>query len=165
MKVFLGTDHAGFELKEKIKDFLKKKNVDVEDCGAFEFNKDDDYPDFISKAAINVSKDPKSRGIVFGGSGEAEMITANKIKGIRCGLYYGPASPIAAIDVVGSISSDPHEIIKLTRVHNDANMLSLGARFVSEEDAKKAVALWLSTDFSGDERHVRRLRKMEELES
>lgn len=165
MKVFVGSDHVGFEMKGKIKDFLSKKGVDVEDCGAFQYEKYDDYPDFISKVAINVSKNPESRGIVFGGSGQAEMMTANKIKGVRCALYYGPASPIAAVDIVGRISSDPHEIIRLTREHNDANMLSIAARFVSEQDAMKVVALFLSTDFPGDERHVRRIKKIKDLES
>lgn len=164
MKVFVGSDHAGFELKEKIKDFLSKKGVEVEDCGAFTYDKDDDYPDFISKVAINVSKDPKSKGFVFGGSGQAEMMVANKIKGVRCALYYGQVMPIQAVDIVGRLSSDPHEIIRLTREHNDANMLSIGVRFVSEEDAKKVAALWLSTDFPGDERHVRRIKKIEKLE-
>lgn len=165
MKVFLATDHAGFELKNKIKDFLSKKGADVEDCGALEYDKDDDYPDFISKAAINVSKNPGSFGIIFGGSGQAEMMTANKIKGVRCALFYGKVLPVGSIDVVGNLSDDPLEIIKLTRIHNDANVLSIGARFVSVEDAQKAVALFLSTDFPAEERHVRRIKKMEKLES
>lgn len=164
MKVFIAADHAGFELKEKIKDFLSKKGVDVEDCGALTYDKDDDYPDFISKAAINVSKNPGSFGIIFGGSGQAEMMTANKIKGIRCALFYSKALPIASIDIAGNLSEDPFEIIKLARVHNDANMLSIGVRFVSLEDAQKAVALFLSTDFPGDERHVRRIKKISDLE-
>lgn len=165
MKVFIASDHAGFELKNKIKDFLSKKGAEVSDCGAFEYDKDDDYPDFISKAAINVSKNPGSFGIIFGGSGQAEMMTANKIKGIRCALFYNKALPIASIDIAGSISEDPFEMIKLTRIHNDANVLSIGARFVSVEDTQKAVALFLSTDFPADERHVRRIKKMEKLES
>lgn len=165
MKVFIASDHAGFELKEKIKDFLKKKNVEVEDCGAFTYDKDDDYPEFISKAAINVSKNSGSFGIIFGASGQGEAMVANKIKGVRCALYYGQAMPIAAVDIVGRISSDPHEIIRLTREHNDSNMLSIGARFVSLEDAMKVVALFLSTDFPGDERHVRRIKKIERFEN
>lgn len=165
MKVFVGADHAGFELKEKIKDFLSKKGVDVQDCGAFTYDKDDDYPDFISKVAINVSKNPQSKGIVFGGSGQAEMMVANKIKGIRCALYYGQTMPIAAVDIAGRISDDPHEIVKLTREHNDTNMLSIAARFVSEQDAMKVAALWLSTEFPGDERHVRRIKKIEKFEN
>ena len=83
MKVFLGTDHAGFELKEKIKSYLQELGYEVEDCGAFTFDKNDDYPDFIARAAMGVSKDPDSRGIVFGKSGAGEAIVANKIKGIR----------------------------------------------------------------------------------
>ena len=164
MKVFVGSDHAGFELKGKIKDFLSKKGVDVEDCGAFQYDKYDDYPDFISKAAINVSKNPGSFGIIFGGSGQGEAIVANKIKGIRCALFYGQILPVASIDVTGNISEDPFEIVKLAREHNNANVLSIGARFASEEDARKAAALFLSTDFPGDERHVRRIKKIEKLE-
>lgn len=165
MKVFVASDHVGFELKNKIKDFLSKKGASVEDCGAHEYDKNDDYPDFISKAAINVSKNPGSFGIIFGGSGQAEMMTANKVKGIRCALYYGQVMPIASVDISGRISSDPQEIVKLSREHNDANMLSIGARFVSEEDSQKAIALFLSTDFPGDERHIRRIKKMGDIES
>ncbi len=165
MKIFLASDHAGFELKEKVKRFLKVNNFEVEDCGALNYNKDDDYPDFISKAAINVSKNPGSFGIVFGGSGQAEMMVANKIKGIRCGLFYGKASPIGAVDIIGRISDDPYEIVRLTRDHNNANILSIAARFVTEEEAIKATKLWLGTQFPADARHVRRIKKIKELET
>lgn len=166
MKIYLGTDHAGFELKEKIKSYLLEKNLQIEDCGAFEFDKDDDYPDFISKVGEKVSMDPEnSRGIIFGGSGQAEMMLANKFKGVRCALFYSLAIPILTVDATGTKSDDPYEIIKLTRLHNNANVLSLGARFLKPEEATKAIDLWLRTPFSNDERHIRRINKIKEIEN
>ncbi len=166
MKIYLGTDHAGFALKEVVKKFLQQEGYAVEDCGAYSFDKDDDYPDFVGKAAQNVSRDPENtRGIVLGGSGEAEMMVANKYKGVRCALFYTPAIPVTAADVTGRISTDPFEIIRLTREHNNANMLSLSARFLKEEDALKAVKLWLEEPFSRDARHVRRIEKIKEIEN
>lgn len=165
MKVFIATDHAGYRLKEEIKEFLVTQRYEVEDCGAYSFNKDDDYPDFISKAAEEVSLDPENtRGIILGGSGEAEMIVANKYKNIRCALFYAPAVPVNAADVTGRKSTDPFEIIRLTREHNNANMLSLSARFLTRETAMKAIQLWLETPFSKDERHIRRINKIKKLE-
>ncbi|MBU2632275.1 RpiB/LacA/LacB family sugar-phosphate isomerase [Patescibacteria group bacterium] len=165
MKIYLASDHAGFELKEKIKEFLIKKNVDVEDCGAFVLDKDDDYPDFISLAAKKVAENVDSLGIVFGGSGQAEMMVANKFKGIRCALFYSTAIAIKAVDITGRLSTDPYEIIRLTREHNNANMLSIGARFLTDNDAIKVVDFWLKTPFKGDERHVRRIEKIREIEN
>ena len=147
-KIFLGTDHAGFELKEKVKKYLEKLNYEVVDNGAFELDKEDDYPDFISAAAKAVSENKESRGIVFGGSGQGEAIVANKIKGIRAAV----------------LNCENMEIAKLSRLHNDSNVLSIGARFVSGENALKAIKLWLETDFSGEERHKRRLKKISDLE-
>lgn len=163
--IYLATDHAGFELKEKIKEFLKQERYEVEDCGAFEFDKNDDYPDFISKAAEAVSKNPDNdRAIIFGGSGEAEMMTANKYKGVRAALFYSLATPVGAADVTGRVSSDPYEIIRLTREHNNANVLSLGVRFLTDDQAKEAVQIWLKEPFSGNERHVRRIEKIKKIE-
>lgn len=165
MKVYIATDHAGFELKEKLRDFLKDEGYEVEDCGAYSFDKDDDYPDFISKAAEAVSKDPEnSRGIVIGGSGQAEMMVANKFKGVRAALFYAPATPVGAADVNGRVSEDPYEIIRLTREHNNSNVLSLSARFLTEEQAKTACKRWLEESFPGDERHVRRIEKIKKIE-
>ncbi len=146
MKIYLATDHAGFELKEKLKVYLAELGHEVEDKGAFELNPTDDYPDFIKQAAIAVNQDPLSLGIVLGGSGEGEQISANKIEGIRAAGYYG-----------GNL-----EIVKLAREHNDANILSLGARFLSEAEAKQAVKLFIETAFSNDERHIQRINKIEE---
>lgn len=145
--VYLATDHAGFELKEKVKEFLKKEGYEVKDCGAFEFNKDDDYPDFISKAAQAVSKDSAGKAIILGGSGQGEAVVANKFPGIRAAVYYGNM-----------------DMISLTREHNDANILSLGARFLTEEEAYEAVKLFLETPFTNEERHVRRVNKIKNIE-
>lgn len=143
-KIFLGADHAGFELKEHVKKYLLKQGIKVEDKGAFAFDKKDDYPDFIVPAAKAVAKNRNSRGIIFGASGQGEAIAANKVKGIRAALYYG-----------GNM-----EIVKLSRTHNNANILSLGARFLGKEEAIEAVRLWLYTEFSNESRHVRRIKKI-----
>lgn len=166
MKVYLAADHAGYELKEKVKAFLVSGGYQVEDCGASSLNLNDDYPDFISKAAMEVSQDlENSKAIVFGGSGQAEAMLANKFKGIRCAVFYTSIAPRGAADVTGRKSSDPFEIIRLTREHNDANILSIAARFVTEEEANLAAKLWLETDFKNDERHVRRINKIKEIEN
>ncbi|MDP2585573.1 MAG: RpiB/LacA/LacB family sugar-phosphate isomerase [Candidatus Levybacteria bacterium] len=147
MKIYLGADHAGFELKEKIKSLLLEKMLDVEDCGAFIFDKDDDYPDFIAKTAINVSKNPDGKGIILGKSGAGECIVANKIKGIRAVLGFNK------------------ENVVLSRLHNNANILSLGSAFVNEELAKELVEAFLETEFTNEERHVRRINKIKEVEN
>lgn len=144
----MGADHAGFELKEKVKEFLIKEGYEVVDCGAYQYDKDDDYPDFISKVAQAVSKDPDSRGIILGGSGQGEAIVANKFPNIRTTVFYG----------------DPLEIVQVGREHNDANVLSLGARFLSENEALRAVEIWLNTVFNKEERHVRRVEKIKKIE-
>lgn len=146
MKIYLGTDHAAFELKEKIKSFLIENNYQVEDYGALTFDKNDDYPDFISKVGEAVSRDPSARGIVFGKSGAGECMVANKYKGTRAFL---------AIN---------EENVKLAREHNDANILSLGSAFVDDEMAKKLVKIFLETPFSAEERHKRRIEKIKEIE-
>jgi len=146
MRIYIGSDHAGYELKEKLKIFIKSLNLEVIDKGAFSLNLNDDYPDFIVPVAEAVVKDEDSLGIVLGGSGEGEQISANKIDGIRAIEYYG-----------GNL-----EIVKLGREHNNANILSLGARFVGEEEAEKAVHIFIDTPFSEDERHIRRIDKINE---
>ena len=148
MKIYLATDHAGFELKEHIKKYLVQKKYEVEDCGAFTFDKDDDYPDFISKAAEKVSENPEDRGIIFGGSGQGEAIVANKFPGVRAVVFYG---------------SEP-DIIPLSREHNNANILSIGARFIEEKELLPLIHKWLEIKFPGDERHIRRIKKIEDIE-
>lgn len=161
MKIYLGSDHAGYELKEKIKIYLTGLGLDyeVEDKGAFKYDIDDDYPNFIMPVAEAVSKDASSRGIILGGSGQGEAMCANRIFGARAIVFYGEALAKEAIDIKGVKSADSFEIIKLARIHNNANILSLGARFLSFDEMKFAVELFLSTEFRGEERHVRRLNK------
>lgn len=146
--LYLASDHAGFYLKESLKQYLKELNVIFEDCGPFRYNETDDYPDFIVPAAKKVASSEEHRGIVIGGSGQGEAIAANKVKGIRCAL----------------VQHYSEQAVKLTRDHNDANMLSLGARFLTIDEAKSAVLVWLQTPFSGEERHCRRLAKLHFIE-
>jgi ribose 5-phosphate isomerase B len=148
MNIYIGSDHAGFELKEKLKTYIQSLNIEVVDKGAFSLDNEDDYPDFIVPVAEAVAQDNESLGIVLGGSGEGEQISANKIDGIRAIEYYG-----------GNL-----EIVKLGREHNDANILSLGARFISEDEAKEAVKIFIETAFSQDERHIRRLKEIKNEE-
>lgn len=145
MKIYIGTDHAGFELKQKLVPFLQSLGHEAVDFGAHEYNENDDYPDFIAPVAKEVSADPATHGIILGGSGQGEAIVANKFPYVRAAVYYG-----------GTL-----DIVRLSREHNDANILSLGARFLTEEEAKSAVELWLNTSFSGEERHARRIEKIE----
>ncbi len=148
MKIYIGSDHAGYELKEKLRAYMQTLNIEVIDKGAFNLDNEDDYPDFIVPVAEAVIKDSGSFGIVIGGSGEGEQISANKIDGIRAIEFYG-----------GNL-----EIVKLGREHNDANILSLGARFITEDEAKNAILLFMNTPFTNDERHVRRINKINEEE-
>ena len=148
VKILLATDHAGFELKELIKTFLTELSYEAEDQGAFEYNSEDDYPDFIKLAASEISKNSiEQKAIIFGGSGQGEAMLANRFKNVRAVVY----------------NSHNLEIIKLSREHNDANILSIGARFLNEEQVKEAIKLWLETDFSNEERHIRRIEKIENL--
>lgn len=148
MKIYIGSDHAGYELKEKIKTYIQSLDIEVVDKGAFDLNSEDDYPDFIIPVAEAVAKDPHSFGIVLGGSGEGEQISANKVDGIRAIEYYG-----------GNL-----DIVKLGREHNDANILSLGARFITDDEAENAIELFINTPFGGEERHTRRINKISEEE-
>jgi len=163
MKIFLAADHAGFQLKEHLKQFLTSKNYEVEDCGAFSFNKDDDYPDFVAKAAEKVSENPDSVGILACGTGEGEIMVANRFKHVRCALFSGPVKATESVDITGRTSTDPFEIVKLTRDHNDANMLALSARFMDTQTAEKAVEVFLATPFSNQERHKRRVEKIDHV--
>lgn len=160
MKIFLASDHAGFELKAKIKKYLEDGEYEVKDFGPFEFNKDDDYPDFIRPAAEAVAKDPEnSRAIIMGGGGQGEAMVANRVSGVRAAVFYGPRAPVAAADIAGRVSSDPYEQIRLAREHNNANVLSFGARFVTDDEAFAAIKIFLETPFSSEPRHERRIAK------
>ncbi len=164
MKIYLAADHAGFYLKKQLIQYLEIKGYEVEDCGAYEMNESDDYPDFIIPCAQKVAKDHDSLGIVVGGSGQAEQIAANKVKGIRAALFYGPVRAQGAADITGRKSTNPYEIVRLSRLHNNANVLSLGARFQSPDDAKAAVTAFLETEFEGG-RHEGRLKKIADFEN
>jgi len=148
-KIFIGTDHAGFELKEKIKKYLLEIGMEIEDEGAHSLDPKDDYPDFIVPVAKKVAEDPdNNKGIIFGASGQGEAIVANKFKGIRAAVYYG----------------NDMKIVKLSRTHNNSNILSLGARFLTKDEAIEAVKVWLETDFSNEGRHSRRINKIKSIE-
>jgi len=162
MKIFIGTDHVGFEIKEKLKVYLTELGLgyEVVDKGAFSFDKDDDYPDFIRPVAEAVARDKNSKGIILGGSGQGEAMSANRVPGVRAAVFYGEAVANGAVDATGNKSADSFEIIKLARMHNDANVLSLSSRFLSLDQIKFAIELFLKTEFSGDERHIRRIKKL-----
>lgn len=140
-------------MKDEIIRFLEQKHYEVVDHGAYELDPEDDYPDFILPVAIAVAEDTQSRGIILGGSGQGEAMVANRVQGIRATVFYGEPA-----------NSD-ESIIDLSRQHNDANILSLGARFISDEEALEAVEQWLETDFSQEERHARRIQKIDQIDS
>lgn len=142
-KVYFASDHAGFELKQKLIAYVGGLGYEIEDCGTHEFNSEDDYPDFVTPCAKKVASDESSRGIIIGKSGQGEAMCANREKGIRAAVFYG---------------SQP-EIIQLVREHNDANILSLGAQFLDPNQACDAVKQFLETPFSTSPRHARRLAK------
>ncbi len=156
MKIFVGADHAGFGLKEKLISFLKELGHEVEDKGAFEYSEEDDYPDFIIPVAREVSMHPNEvRGIVLGGSGQGEGMSANKFRNVRATVYYGQGKCV--------VEDEQESIIKISRADNNANMLSLGARFITEEQMKKAVTEWLETPFKNNEKYDRRITKMDRI--
>jgi ribose 5-phosphate isomerase B len=150
MKIYLATDHAGFPLKEEVKKYLEEKGEEVYDCGALTLEQGDDYPEYMALAAENVQKDAlhnPSHAIIFGGSGQGEAIVANRFRHVRAIVYAG-----------GNL-----ELVKLGREHNDANVLSIGARFVTLAEAVQAIELFLSTQFSHAERHADRIIKIDEV--
>lgn len=154
MTIYLASDHAGFALKEVLKVFLLEQEYRVEDCGAFEEDQDDDYPDYVLPCARHIAGDEGSFGIIFGASGQGEAMVANRISGVRAVVYYGKAST-SQLDASGASL----DMLQSARMHNNANVLSLGARFITEEEAKEAVKQFLTTAFSNDPRHSRRLAK------
>lgn len=144
-ELYLGGDHAGFKLKEKLKPWLDKKGFKLKDFGPSEYNKLDDYPDFVIPLARAVARN-KVRGLIIAGSGQGENIAANKIKGIKCALYHGGST----------------KIVHTGRSHDDANILAFGSRFVSESEAKRAIDIFLKTKFDGG-RHARRVKKVSKI--
>jgi len=157
--VYFAADHAGFALKNALLEHVRTRGYDVEDLGAVSLDPDDDYPDFMTPLAERVASDPGSRGIIIGGSGQGEAMCANRIPGIRAAVFYGPRQVTVSLDIEGGHSEDGFDAVRLPRRHNDANVLSIGARFVSGDDADEAVRIFLDTPFSDAPRHARRLAK------
>ena len=149
MKILLAADHAGFGLKNSIKDFLVAEGFQVEDMGASAFDPADNYPEIMLPVAMRIVSDPDTtRAIVFGKSGQGEAIICNRLPGVRAAVYYG---------------GNP-EIIRLSREHNNANVLSLGAGFLQEKEAQEAVRLWIATTFNNEERHVKRIEMLDNIQ-
>lgn len=151
MTIYVACDHAGFELKEVIKAYLEEReDYEVYDCGALTLEAGDDYPAIMARAAEKVQYDAEhdpSVAIIFGGSGVGEAIVANRFSHVRAVVYAG----------------GPLDVIKVSREHNDTNVLSIGARFVTENEAKQAVDLFLATQFSHAERHADRIIQIEDV--
>ncbi len=142
MRIYLGSDHAGFELKGRLIEWLASAGHEPVDCGPPAYEPDDDYPPYVMRAARGVAGDPGSLGIVIGGSGNGEQIAANKIPGIRAAVAW------------------TEETAELARKHNDANVLSLGARMYPDDAAVGFAKVFVSTPFSGEPRHARRLAEI-----
>ena len=163
MKVYFASDHAGFQMKNELLAFVRDElKLETEDCGAFTLDNADDYPTIIAGAARKLSLDAQagkdSRAIVGGASGQGEAMVANRFKGVRCALYYGAPSKEQT-----DMSGNRLDMLASTRQHNDANALSLGFRFLTLDEAKKAVQTWLGIEFSGEERHARRIKLIDEV--
>jgi len=157
MKVYFASDHAGFNLKQELVPFVAELGFEVEDLGASSYKEDDDYVGYCARAASQVSDDPdKVRAVILGGSGQGEAIVANRFPRVRAVVYNGESR--------GALYNELDEIV-LSRQHNDANVLSLGARFLTADEAKEAVKRWLETPFSEEERHKRRIRQIESLKT
>ena len=147
MRIHIGSDHAGLELKSALIEHLVNNGHDVTDHGPYEYEALDDYPVFCIPTAEAVAKDPTSLGIVLGGSGNGEQISANKVKGIRAALAWSP------------------EIAKLSREHNNANVVAIGGRVHTLDVSKAIVDAFINTPFSNDERHIRRINQMANYET
>ncbi len=165
MRIAVTTDHTGLAyggLFQEFKEFVQTLGHEVVDFGPKTLDMDDDYPDFMFPAARAVASGDCDAGIIMGGSGQGEAMVANRVKGVRCTLFYGLAVAKEPIDAEGNMSDDPYEILRLSRQHNHANMLSLSARFLDKDEMKRAIEVWLSTPYSDAERHARRVRKLDE---
>jgi ribose 5-phosphate isomerase B len=146
--IYIASDHAGFELKNTIFNHLRETGREIEDVGPFAYDKMDDYPDFVYPCAVKVAVDvANNRGIIIGWRGNGEAMVANKVKGIRAAVYYGGNK----------------EIVRLSRDHNDANVLSLGAGFIPVEEIKEVIDQWLALPF-GAGRHAPRVEKIKKIE-
>ena len=147
-KIYLAADHGGFKLKRQVEAFLIKKGFTVKDFGAFEYHPRDDYPDFVIPVAKRISQEhakkrPNSLAIIFGGSGQGEAMCANRFKNVRATVYY----------------DHDKKILEVSKKHNNANILSIGARFVDKKTLEKDILFWINTKFSGKDRYKRRQKK------
>ena len=158
-KVYFASDHAGFALKQALIEHVRIRGFEVEDVGAFSLDPADDYPDFVTPCATRVAASSSAFGIVIGGSGQGEAMCANRLPGVRAAVFYGPMRVTEALDIEGGRSEDGYDAVRLPRRHNAANVLAIGARFVSGEEADEAVRIFLETPFSASPRHARRLTK------
>ncbi len=149
MKIYIGSDHAGFELKRHLISYLSTLSHESYDCGPYEYVHDDDYPDYVSKVAKEVADDPEAVGVVIGRNGQGEAIVANRFPNIRCMVFYGGSK----------------HMITLAREHDDANVISFAADFMTTDEAKKALELFLHTKFTQDPRHMRRIDKIDQYPS
>ncbi len=151
MRIHIATDHAGLEFKNTLAAHLQQQGHEVIDHGAYEYNPDDDYPTFIISAAEAVAKERgeggETLGVVFGGSGNGEQIAANKVKGIRAALVWNESTA------------------KLARQHNDANVISIGARQHSEDEVLQLIDIFIAEPFSDEERHIRRIGQIADYEA
>ncbi len=148
LTIHIATDHAGFSLKTEVVAWLMGEGYEVVDHGAHHYDEEDDFPDFIEKAARVVSQKPHvTKAIIFGGSGQGEAMIANRFPHVRATVYYG----------------GDERIVVLSREHNDANVLSIGARFVSLEETKRVIGIWLATSFDDQQKRERRNQKIETL--
>jgi ribose 5-phosphate isomerase B len=146
MKIAIGSDHAGFEMKESVKKFLKEKGYDFDDLGAADYDPKDDYPIYGEKVAKAVASGKYDRGIVVCGTGIGISISANKVSGVRAAACYDT------------------DMAKISREHNDANVLALGGRIKTEQPPSEIVEVWLETPFSEAERHKRRIEQIKKME-
>jgi len=162
MKIALAADHTGFEQLKELQAYLESLGHVCTNLGPENLDPGDDYPDFIVPAAQAVASGQAEKAVILGGDGQGEAMAANRIRGVRCAVFYGPAVAKGVVNAEGRVSHDPYEIVRLTREHNDANVLSLGARFLGVEQMKQVIKMWLDTPFSGAERHARRIAKLDQ---
>ncbi len=158
MKIYFASDHAGFEMKQSLIEYVRSLGHEVTDCGPTALDPEDDYPVYVTCAASAVSHKTADRAIVIGASGQGEAMVANRFSGVRAAVYYGDGA--SQLDMGGKTLG----MLESTREHNDANILSLGARFIDLAEAKDAVRLWLEVQFSGEERHLRRIKQIDALQ-
>ena len=165
MKIAIATDHTGLAyggVYEEVFKLLQDLGHECHNFGPELLDMGDDYPDFMFPAARAVASGECHAGIILGGSGQGEAMAANRVKGIRCTVFYGPAIAKNAVDAEGDVSRDPYEILRLSRQHNHANMLSLASRFLTLDEVKTAISIWLETPYSNAQRHVRRVKKLDQ---